>query len=262
MAGCQRRAIVVIARVARHNKRIALSGQRTHHIAEGHVRKPGRAVVSGLARPHPVTGPGRVAFAATGALAPIIPSGKHSASGANRNIRLPLRTRRGIAIQFEWRAKGYATICGTNVKDVTSVAASAVLRVNQVNNTVEGSRFTPTLMSPEATLIGKHAAEVRVVAASLHARSRKRSAGVCVAPAIAAIRGPENLIRITVRKITSAFIHARDVDGSVARCIAGDLHIANKGTGIAHIYRRVPRCAIVSGKGDLESATANAKVVP
>src|SRR3954454_150346 len=98
MAGGQRRAVVVVTRVTRHDKRIALSRQWTHHIAEGQVREPGRAVIGGLAPPHPVTGDPRVALAATGALPRVIPHREHSATGTNRKVGLPLRTRGGIAI--------------------------------------------------------------------------------------------------------------------------------------------------------------------
>src|SRR5437667_7120240 len=194
MLGKNGRPIVVIARVARHNKRIALSWQWCDHIAEGHIGEPGCAIVSRLARPHPVAGDARVTLGATGALAPVIPHGENGATRANRNVRLPLRTGRGIAVQLERRTKGYTAISGADIIDVASICAGAVLRIHQVNNAVQGGRFTPTLVSPETTLISKHAGEIRVVAASRDARPRKRSSGVRVAPGIAGFRGSENLI--------------------------------------------------------------------
>ena len=65
-----------------------------------------------------------------------------------------------------------------------------------------------------------------------------------------------------MREAAAAFIHARDVGGSVARQITSDLDIANEGIGVAHIYRGVPRGAVISGKTDLERANANGEVVP
>src|SRR6516164_8854714 len=110
MLGEQGRAIVVIAGVARHDKRIALSWQGCNHIAEGHVGEPSCAVVSGLARPHSVAGDARVAFAATGALPRVIPHGEDSACGADRNVRLPLGTGSGIGVQFKWGAESNAAV--------------------------------------------------------------------------------------------------------------------------------------------------------
>ena len=91
-----------------------------------------------------------------------------------------------------------------------------MLGIDKVNNAAEDSRFAPTFVPPETTLVGKHAGEVRVVAASLDARSRERGAGIRVGPGIAAVGGSENLIGVVVREATTAFIHARDVDGPVA----------------------------------------------
>src|SRR5882757_1301819 len=261
MLGKQCRAIVVVARVACDNVRVALSWKWCNHIAEIHIGKPGCAVIGGLASPHPVARNSRVTLGATGALARVIPHGENSATGTDRDVRLPLRTRSGICVQLERRAKGHTAVGGTNVIDIARIATGAVLGIDQVNNAVQSGRFTPTLVPPEATGIGKHAGEVRVVAADLHARSRKCGTGECIGPGTAAVGGPENLIGVVVRETTTAFIHARDVDGSVARRIAGNLHIPNK-AGVAHRYRRAPRCAVVSGEGDLESATANTEVVP
>src|SRR5207249_4482776 len=116
----------------------------------------------------------------------------------------------------------------TNVEDVARVAAGAVLGINKVDNTVESSRFTPTFVPPEATLVGKHAGEVGIVAANLYARPGKRAASVCIGPGSAAIGGPENFISVVVREAAAALIHSRDVQVARAR-VAGDLHVANKG---------------------------------
>ena len=86
------------------------------------------------------------------------------------------------------------------MKDVTSVIAGTVLRIYQVNNTVQGSRFAPTFVPPKTTLVREHAGEVRVVAASLYGRPGKRAASVRIGPGSAAVRGPENFIGVVVRE--------------------------------------------------------------
>ena len=136
---------------SRCSGRFVLEG--ADYVAEGHVGEPSRTVVGGLARPHPVARDAWVTFGAAGALARVIPRGEESASGADRNVRLPLRTGRGIGVQFERRAKGHTAIGGANVKDVARIGTGAVLGIDQVNNAVEGGRFTPSLVPPEATLV-------------------------------------------------------------------------------------------------------------
>ena len=64
------------------------------------------------------------------------------------------------AVQLERRAEGHSAVGGTNVIDVASVAAGAVLGIDQVNDVVVGGRLTPALVPPVATAIGKHAGEV------------------------------------------------------------------------------------------------------
>src|SRR6185312_7668905 len=100
---------------------------------------------------------------ATGTLSRVIPYRKNSATGANRNVRLPLRTGRGIGVQLERRTERNTAVSGADIINVASICAGAVLRIHQVNNAVQGGRFTPTLMSPETTRIRKHAGEVAVV---------------------------------------------------------------------------------------------------
>ena len=146
-----RRAIVVVARVARHDVRVALSWQGAHHVRKRIVSQPGHAVVVGLARPHPVAGDARVTFGATGALARVVPRGEEGACVADRKVRLPLRTGSGISVQLKWGTEGNATVRGTNVIDVARIGTGAVLGIDQVNNAVKGGRFTPTLVPPEAT---------------------------------------------------------------------------------------------------------------
>src|SRR6266481_7437115 len=110
---------------------------------------------------------------------------------------------------------------------VTGGGAGAVLGIDQVNNAVVGGRFTPTLVPPEATLVTKHAGEVRVVAASYHARSRERRADVRIGPSIAAVGGLEHVVGVVVGKSTTAFIHARDIHVACDR-VAGNLHVADE----------------------------------
>ena len=70
------------------------------HIAEGHVGEPSRAVVGGLTCPHLVARNARVTSGAGGATARVIPHREDSATRADRDVRLPLRTGRGIGVQF------------------------------------------------------------------------------------------------------------------------------------------------------------------
>src|SRR6476660_6332302 len=102
-----------------------------------------------------------------------------------------------------------------------------------MNNTVEGRGFTPALVPPEATIVRKHAGEIRVVAAHLHARCWEGSAGVRIGKSSAAVRRLENEVGVIVGKTATAFIHARDVHVARDR-VAGDLHVADEGTGKAN----------------------------
>src|SRR5436190_1952508 len=182
--GCCR-AVVVIARVARYNRWVRLPRQRTHYVRKRIVRQPTHTIVVGLARPHPVTGDVRVTFRATRALARIVPRRQQSARRADRQVRHPLRTSRGIGIQLERRAKGNAAV----------------------------GRF-------------------------------------------------EHQISVVVRKATSAFIHASDVDGPVARHVPSDLNVADKGGAVNNCYGAMPGGAVISGESDLESPLSYTEVVP
>src|SRR4029077_18925072 len=233
MLGQQRSAVVVVARVAPHDVRVALCWQRTDYIRQRIVRQPAQAVVVGLARPHPVTGTGWGTILAVGveALARVIPRRQQRASRADRQVRLPLRTRRGISVQLQRRAKGHTAIGGTNVIDVARVAARALLGIDQGNNVVEGSGLTPALVPPVAAVSAKYPGEVT---RRTHARSRKGCASVSVAPGSTAISRLEEEVSVVVRKTTAAFVHAGDIQSAVARHVTGDLCVADEGTGVDH----------------------------
>ena len=83
-------------------------------------------------------------------LAPVIPRREEGAGRADRDVRLPLRTGRGIAVQLERRAKGHTTVGGADIIDVARISAGAVLGIDQVNHVVVGGRLTPALVSPVA----------------------------------------------------------------------------------------------------------------
>src|SRR5919109_2940448 len=162
MLGQQRGAVVVVANVAPHDKRITLGWQRTDYVRERIVRQPGHAVVVGLARPHPVTRRGWVTIlaVAVGALTCVIPCREQGAGWADRKVRLPLRPVRGVGVQLKWRTEGNAAVGRTDVIDVARVAASAVLRIDQVNDIVKRCRFTPTFVPPVAAVSAKNPGEV------------------------------------------------------------------------------------------------------
>jgi len=134
-----------------------------------------------------------------------------------------------------------------------------VLGIDQMNYAVKGGRLTPALVSPVATAVGKHAGEV---AHRCHARSGKRCASVRVSPGITAVSGLVDMVGIVVRETTAAFVHTRNVYSPVARHVAGDLHVADEGAGVAHCYRAMPRDAVVTGEGGHERAGSHVKVVP
>src|SRR5439155_10275153 len=112
---------------------------------------------------------------------------QESARRADREIRLPLRTGGGIAVQLERRAKGHTAVGGADVIDVASISAGAVLGIDQVNHVVEGGRLTPAFVPPIATAIRKHAGEVGAAAAKADARSGKGRASVGIGPSGAAV---------------------------------------------------------------------------
>src|SRR5438094_5196478 len=157
-----RRAVVVVTCVGRLDSRVRLRRKRTNYIRERVVRQPARAVIVGLARPHPVTGTGRVTILAVGVggLARVIPRCKKGASRADREVRLPLGTSTAVGVQHERRAKGYTTVGGADIEDVAGVAASAVLCIDQVNKIVDRGRLTPALVPPVAAVSAKYPGEV------------------------------------------------------------------------------------------------------
>ena len=170
-----------------------------------------------------------------------------------------MRTRRGIGVQQERRAKGHTAVSGTDVIDVARVTASTVLGIDQVNNAVVGSRLTPALMPPVAAVSAKHPGEVT---RRTHARSREGRAGIGVSPACAAISGLEDEVRVVVGKATTAFVHAGDVQVPVARHVTGDLHVADEGILSAHHHRAAPSITVISGANNEDVRVADIKVVP
>src|SRR4029077_4427159 len=106
-----------------------------------------------------------------------------------------LRSRCGIAVQFERRAKRHSTVRGADVIDVASVSARAVLGIDQVNHVVEGGRLTPALVPPKDTARTpvKHAGKVTGCS---NARSGKAGAGVGGRPRVSTVGGPVNVISI------------------------------------------------------------------
>src|ERR1700730_7981750 len=112
MLGGDRSAVVVVACIGGLDVPVRLRWQRTDYVRERIVRQPRRAVVVGLARPHPVTRHGWVTISAVraGGLARIIPRRQEGATRADRQVTLPLRTGRGIGVQLERRAKGHTAV--------------------------------------------------------------------------------------------------------------------------------------------------------
>ena len=169
-----------------------------------------------------------------------------------------MRPDSGIAIQLERCTKRLSTICRADVIDVARVATSSVPGINVMHDAVEGSGLTPTLMSPVATAIGKHAGEV---AHSGNPRPRKARAGVRVGPRIAAVGRPEEEIRVIVRKAAVTFGHACDVHIACGK-VAGNLDIADKRRTAGDLPRVGPSKTIVSGIANEERTTAHIEVVP
>src|SRR6476469_1125100 len=63
-------------------------------------------------------------------------------------------------------------------------------------------------------------------------------------------------------KATAAFVHAGDVEGSVARHVTGDLHVADEGRLGAHHDCAAPGKTIVSGARNEVVRVGLPKVVP
>src|SRR5206468_11256706 len=106
----QRGGVVVVARISGYDVGVGLPRQRTDHIRKRIIRQPARAIVVRLARVHPVTGNGRVTLGAACAVARVVPSGHDSTAGADRNVRLPLRTGSSISVQLKWRGESHPTV--------------------------------------------------------------------------------------------------------------------------------------------------------
>ena len=137
--------------------------------------QPSHAVIVGLARPHPVTRRSWVTIlaVAVGALTCVIPCREESAAWADRKVRLPLGTGSGISVQFQWGAEGNAAVARANIIHVARVTASAVLRVDQVDNVVKCCRLTPAFVPPVAAVSGKDPGKVT---RRTYARARERCA--------------------------------------------------------------------------------------
>src|SRR6516162_8643154 len=221
-----RRAVVVVARIRGLYPGVRLRRKRSDYVRQRIVRQPAHATVVGLARPHPVTGSGWVTIRAVGAsgLACIIPRRKQGASGADRQVRLPLRTCRSIGVQLERRAKGHTTVGGTDVIDVCGVTPGAVLVIDVVDDAVVCSRLTPPFVPPVAAVGRKDLGEV---ADSRHAWSWERCADEGLIKSGAAVGGLEEVIGVIVWEATTAFVHAGDVYVA-CNVVAGDLHVADK----------------------------------
>lgn len=169
-----------------------------------------------------------------------------------------MRPDSGIAIQLERCTKRLSTICRADVIDVARVATSSVPGINVMHDAVEGSGLTPTLMSPVATAIGKHAGEV---AHGGNPRPGKAGASVGVGPRIAAVGRPEEEIRVIVGKAAATFVHACDVHIACGK-VAGNLDIADKRRAAGDLPRVGPSKTIVGGIANEERTTAHMEVVP
>ena len=185
MLGRCRGTVVVVPRIARYDERVRLRRQWTDYVREHVVSQPGNPVVGRLAPPHPVAGNGRVTLLAAGALACVIPGGEEGATRADRKIGLPLRTGSSIGVQLERRTEGHATVCGANIIDVAGVGAGAVLRIDLVNDVIEGGRLTPAHVSP---VTREHGGEVAVAGTGgIIAGPREVGASVGVGPSDATV---------------------------------------------------------------------------
>jgi len=74
--------IVIVACIGRLDPRVWLQRQWSDYVREGIVRQPGRSVIGGSARPHPVTRRAGAGWLATGScpLSLIVPDGKEATS--------------------------------------------------------------------------------------------------------------------------------------------------------------------------------------
>src|SRR4029077_14458784 len=107
MLAGDRRAIVVVASIVGLDPRVRLFRQRADYVRQCIIRQPRRAVVVGFARKHLLARRGwaTINTVAVGAHTRVIPRRKEGATRADRYVRHPLRTVRGIAVQLERRTK-------------------------------------------------------------------------------------------------------------------------------------------------------------
>ena len=155
--------IVIVPRIHRLYARIRLKRQRRNYVREAVVIQPGRTVIGGSARPHPVTRRTRTGRLTTSRcpFALVIPHREKAAGRAHRNVRLPLGFGRiGIAIELERGAKGLTLVCRADVKNITRIPGRCIARVvDIVNYAIESGRFAPTFVSP-ISVTGVHRGEI------------------------------------------------------------------------------------------------------
>src|SRR5437667_8456860 len=237
MLGGQRRGVVVVAHIRRYDARFGSRRQRADYVREGFVRQPGKAVVVGPARIHPVTRAVAASYASRcpSAITLVVPDRKEGTTRADRQIWHPLRLGRvGVTVQLEWRTEGLPAISGADVKNVAGIAGAGIARgINVVNDMVIGGRLAAAHVSPVTGHgAGVHTAEVAHCAA---ASADEGGPGVAVGPCVAAIGRAIDLVgsigaAAGTAAIAAIFIHAREVH--VARDqVAGDLHVANECSG-------------------------------
>src|SRR5215211_8479449 len=130
-----------------------------------------------------------------------------------------------VAVQLKRCAKGHTAIGRADVENVAGIAPGSVASINVIHYAVLGRRLSPALMPPVSRTI-VHSCEIPRRATT---GSWKDWAGVRVGPSRAAVRGLEKEVCVVVREAAAAFIHSSDVHIAVGY-VAGDLHVADKGT--------------------------------
>ena len=116
-----------------------------------------------------------------------------------------------------------------------------MLGIDQVNNAVQGSRFTPPLVTPVAAAIRKHAGEV---ADCGNAWSGKTGAGVSVNPRVPTVSGTVNEVAVVVGEASATLVHSGDVYVTSDR-VAGNLDVANERAAAVQLMRG-PGATVVS----------------
>ena len=178
----------------------------------------------------------------------VIPHGEEAATGADRDVGLPLGLGGiGVVVQLEWCAKGLSLVRGANVEDVSRVTGGSVARViDVVNDAVERSRLAPAHMSP----VGGIAVHRGEVTRSATARAIEGGACVCVDPGVTAIGGPEHQV-VTGGEAAAILVHAGDVNIPRGQ-VAGDLDVADEGCASRDLSRIGPGETVVSGIAEKE----------